>query len=41
MELFKKYIHELAETEPTQPGITDHHILANEESPRALRTLNH
>lgn len=41
MELFEKYIHELAETEPTQPGIADYHVLANEEGPKALRTLSH
>lgn len=41
MELFEKYIHELAETEPTQPGIAYYHVIAHEESSKALGILEH
>lgn len=41
MELLEKYIHELAETEPTQPGIAYYHVIAHEESSKALGILEH
>ena len=41
MKLFEKCIHELAETEPLKPGISDYHVIAQEENPNALRILRH
>ena len=41
MELFEKCIHELAEREPLKLGISDYHVIAQEENPKALRILKH